>query len=119
MEFLKNLNLVNFNLWNICRFSYNFQKEECGRHNKMAAMLIEWFAGLSGYWWYRKRYTNRPETLSERYAPSETGIGSTGSGSGSGFGGDDIFRVGYIHSPEMPRVINHFIFLVLMANFIS
>ena len=51
--------------------------------------------GASGYWWYRRRYlTNRPETLSDRYAPSETGAS----------GGEDIFRVGYINSPEMPRV---------------
>ncbi|XP_057365889.1 uncharacterized protein LOC130686748 isoform X2 [Daphnia carinata] len=51
-------------------------------------------AGASGYWWYRRRYLlNRPETLSERYAPSETGLGA----------GDDIFRVGYVHSPELPR----------------
>lgn len=51
--------------------------------------------GASGYWWYRRRYLlNRPETLSERYAPSETGLGAA----------DDIFRVGYVHSPELPRV---------------
>ncbi|XP_046462230.1 cell wall integrity and stress response component 2-like isoform X2 [Daphnia pulex] len=51
-------------------------------------------AGASGYWWYRRRYLlNRPETLSERYAPSETGLGAA----------DDIFRVGYVHSPELPR----------------
>ena len=57
--------------------------------------------GASGYWWYRRRYlTNRPETLSDRYAPSETGAS----------GGEDIFRVGYINSPEMPRVRKmHFI----------
>lgn len=48
--------------------------------------------GASGYWWYRRRYqANRPETLSDRYAPSETGAG------------EDIFRVGYVHSPELPR----------------
>lgn len=51
-------------------------------------------AGASGYWWYRRRYLlNRPETLSERYAPSETGLGAA----------EDIFRVGYVHSPELPR----------------
>ena len=51
--------------------------------------------GASGYWLYRRRFLlNRPETLSERYAPSETGLGA----------GEDIFRVGYVHSPEMPRV---------------
>ena len=49
--------------------------------------------GASGYWWYRRRYSNRPETLNDRYAASE-----------AGGNGDDIFRVGYIHSPEMPRV---------------
>jgi len=52
--------------------------------------LLVSITGVSGYWWYRRRYLNRPETLNERYTPSE-GIN------------EDVFRVGYINSPEFPR----------------
>lgn len=64
--------------------------------------------GASGYWWYRRRYLlNRPETLSERYAPSESGLGA----------GEDIFRVGYVHSPELPRV--YLLFIPVVGSFSS
>jgi len=53
-------------------------------------IVIASVAGMSGYWWYRRRDLNRPETLSERYNPSE-GIA------------EDVFRVGYINSPDFPR----------------